>query len=124
MSLKRRLNLFVGSLSLFVAASLPGHAQVQNVTDTTSTPVPGVGHNYLGMLNETVEPANGAVSLRIGVPVPQGRRLTLPFSFAYETCNATTGYADHPSLNPSRTVRLRSGKYHNGLGTVHHQQQH
>jgi hypothetical protein len=63
MSLKRQLHLFVGGLSVILAAGLPGRAQVQNVTDTTSTPVPGVGHDYLGMLNETVEPANGAVSL-------------------------------------------------------------
>lgn len=60
-------------------------AQVTTLTDTTSTPIPGAGHDYLGMLNETVSPENGSMSLRIGVPVPPGRKLTIPFSFAYDS---------------------------------------
>lgn len=60
-------------------------AQITNVGDTTSTPVPGAGHNYLGILNETVNPANGSVSVRISTPVPPGRKLTVPFSFAYDS---------------------------------------
>ena len=55
--------------------------QVTNVTNETSTPIPGAGHDYIKMVSETVNPANGSVSLRIGVPVPPGRGLTLPFSF-------------------------------------------
>src|SRR5262249_28576282 len=50
-----------------------------------STPIPGVGHDYIHMLNETVNPATGAVSVRITVPVPPGRGLTLPFAFAYDS---------------------------------------
>src|SRR6266571_4356414 len=64
---------------------LPLQAQITNVTDDTSTPIPGAGHNYLGELNEAVNPANGSVSLRLQVPVPPGRRLTVPFSFEYNT---------------------------------------
>jgi hypothetical protein len=37
------------------------------------------------MLSETVNPANGSLSLRIAVPAPPGRELTLPFSFAYDS---------------------------------------
>ena len=40
------------------------------------------------MVNETVDPANGSVSIRIGVPEPQGRGLTLPFAFAYDSNGA------------------------------------
>jgi len=37
------------------------------------------------MLTETVNPADGSLSVRIQVPVPKGRGLTLPFSFAYDS---------------------------------------
>jgi RHS repeat-associated protein len=60
-------------------------AQITNVTNSTSTPTPGSGHDYIKMLSETVNPANGSVSLRIGTPVPHARALTLPFGFAYDS---------------------------------------
>jgi len=61
------------------------HAQITNVTDDTSTPIEGAGHDYIKMLSETVNPANGSVSLRIQVPTPKGRGITIPFSFAYDS---------------------------------------
>ena len=60
-------------------------AQITGVNDQTATPTAGIGHDYLHMLNETVNPANGSVSVRIQVPVPAGRSLALPFSFAYDS---------------------------------------
>jgi hypothetical protein len=51
----------------------------------TSTPVPNAGHDYINGLGETVNPANGSLSIRIGVPMPPGRGLTVPFSFAYDS---------------------------------------
>jgi hypothetical protein len=60
-------------------------AQITNVTDDTSAPIPGVGHDYIHMLNETVNPSNGSVSLSIQVPMPNGRGLTIPFAFAYNS---------------------------------------
>jgi YD repeat-containing protein len=60
-------------------------AQIVTPTDTIAPPVPGVGHDYINILNETVSPENGGVSLRIQVPVPPGRKLTLPFSFNYDS---------------------------------------
>jgi len=71
-------------------AALPSicFGQAQNITDTTSTPVPGVGHDYLKILNETVNPATGAVSLRIRPPVPKSRGITIPFSIAYDSTAA------------------------------------
>ena len=79
---------------LLIAASsmllLTGIAagQIQNVTDDTSTPIPGSGHDYIKMMSETVNPANGSVSIRIGVPVPPGRGLAIPFAFAYDSNGA------------------------------------
>jgi hypothetical protein len=63
-------------------------AQIVSVTDATSTPVPGVGHSYIQTLNETVNPGNGSVSLRLQVPTPQGRGLNVPFGFAYDSTGA------------------------------------
>ena len=40
------------------------------------------------MFSETVNPANGSLSVRVQVPVPKGRGLTLPFSFAYDSNGA------------------------------------
>ena len=37
------------------------------------TPVPGSGHDYIQSLQETVNPANGSLSLRIEAPVPRQR---------------------------------------------------
>jgi RHS repeat-associated protein len=59
--------------------------QITNVTSDTMTPILGARHDYIGMMNETVNPANGSLSVRIGVPVPPGRGLTLPFSFNYDS---------------------------------------
>jgi len=65
-------------------------AQATNVSDMEATPIPDAGHNYTGMLEETVDPANGSLSVRINVPMPPGRKLTVPFAFAYDSNSATT----------------------------------
>jgi len=74
-------------LCAYLLLLLPGVAfgQITNVTDDQSTPTPGVGHDYLKMVNETVNPANGSVSIRIGVPVPKGRGVTPPLTIAYDS---------------------------------------
>ena len=81
----RRLALLLVTTLLTALGSNPVSAQITSVTDTTSTPSPGIGHDYLQFLNETVNPANGSLSLRIQVPVPPGRKLTIPFAFAYDS---------------------------------------
>jgi RHS repeat-associated protein len=63
-------------------------AQIPSETDTTSTPVPYAGHDYIQGMSETVNPANGSLSIRIGVPLPPSRGLTLPFGFAYDSNGA------------------------------------
>jgi hypothetical protein len=79
----RSLVLALAFLTLSCAP--PALAQAVNVADTTSTPIPGVGHDYIRMLDETVNPANGSLSLRIQTPTPQGRGVTIPFGFAYDS---------------------------------------
>jgi RHS repeat-associated protein len=64
-------------------------SQVENIADVVSTPVPGSGRDYIRLLNETVDPSSGSVSLRIDVPTPSSRGITLPFRFTYDTGGAT-----------------------------------
>jgi YD repeat-containing protein len=68
--------ILVGTLS---------HAQTVNLGDDVSRPVPGAGHDYIRMLNETVDPASGNLSLKIGLPVPKGRGLTVPLAITYNS---------------------------------------
>src|SRR5260370_33581427 len=75
----------LAAICFALALALPARAQITNVTNATSTPTPGSGHDYIQMLSETVNPANGSLSLRIGAPIPPGRQLTLPFAFAYDS---------------------------------------
>jgi YD repeat-containing protein len=72
---------------ILVVAAAP--AQITNVTDDTSTPIPGVGHDYIHLLSETVNPGNGSVSLRIQPPMPKGRGITVPFYIGYDSDSAS-----------------------------------
>jgi RHS repeat-associated protein len=58
-----------------------------NVVYAPQLPTPGVGHDYIHMVNETVNPADGNVSLSINIPVSSGRGLTIPFSIVYSSSN-------------------------------------
>jgi RHS repeat-associated protein len=78
--------LIFASLGLLLAPA--SECQILNVADDTSTPIPGAGHDYIKSLSETVNPANGSVSIRIQTPTPAGRGITLPFSFAYDSNGA------------------------------------
>jgi RHS repeat-associated protein len=67
----------------------PCRAQIINVTDDQSTPIPGAGHNYIHLLTETVNPANGSLSVRIQLPVPKSLGITIPFAIAYDSNGVT-----------------------------------
>jgi len=70
-------------LALSLAPSLV--AQITNLDNTTMPPTPGVGHDYIKMLGETVNPASGSVSIRIDLPIPKGRGLEVPFALLYSS---------------------------------------
>jgi hypothetical protein len=57
----RLLGLFAAT-ALVAAISSPLKAQIINVNNDTSTPVPASPHDYVKALSETVNPANGSVS--------------------------------------------------------------
>lgn len=44
--------------------------QINELSNATTTPIPGAGHDYIRLLDETVNPANGSVSLRINLGTP------------------------------------------------------
>jgi RHS repeat-associated protein len=69
-------------IALFVPAS---QGQITQINDTTSVPIEGAGHDYVHLLSETVNPANGSVSINLQLPMPKGRGLTVPFAFAYNS---------------------------------------
>lgn len=75
----------IATISLIVWFAGTTFAQIPSRTDVTSTPVPDAGHDYIHAPVETVNPANGSLSIRIGVPIPPSRGFTLPFSFAYDS---------------------------------------
>src|SRR6266446_3912648 len=78
------LRTLVLSLVVFVLVR-PAYSQVLSIDDTTTPQTPGVGHDYIKMLGETVNPANGSVSLRIDLPTPKGRGLNMPFAILYSS---------------------------------------
>jgi YD repeat-containing protein len=82
----------------------PCRAQVTNSTDVQSTPIPGAGHDYIQLLNETVNPANGSVSLRINFPVPKSRGVTFPYVLTYDSNGVT-----YPTSSPSTGIRWATG---------------
>ncbi len=103
----RSLNPFIRPLfSAFftlIAASI-GNAQAGSPSDMSdrtfvSTPTPGSGHDYFHMLSETVNPASGSVSLRIETPTPNGRRLSLPFAFTYDSNAVHFVVANGPNID-------------------------
>jgi hypothetical protein len=81
----RRLSIGITLWRFATTVSPTALGQATNVTDETSTPIPGAGHDYLHEFSETVNPANGSVSLRLGAPVPGGRLLNVPICFNYDS---------------------------------------
>ena len=104
---------FALTLSVCISAALAPAclAQLPTVTNATSTPIPGAGHDYLGGPAETVNPSNGSISIRVPVIMPPSRGITLPFSFAYDTSGVsyvglppTTGYGAAEWQTPSGSI--------------------
>ena len=63
------------------------NALAQNVplSSDVMRPTLGAGHDYVRGLNETVNPANGSLSISIQLPTLPSRGITLPFSIMYNS---------------------------------------
>ena len=82
-----RMSIALGAalgLSLVLASS-PVMAQVPDPVVAAQAPVPGSGHNYIGLANETVNPADGSLTFDLPLPLPPGRGISLPFSIHYDS---------------------------------------
>jgi hypothetical protein len=91
-------------LGSLLALSIVSFAQAPG-TGSTAIPIPGVGHDYMKAISEAVDPASGSVSLRIAVPTPKGRGVSLPFSFAYDS----NGVLVPPDWKPYLTGLMSAG---------------
>lgn len=58
-------------------------AQVVDPMTAAQAPVPGVGHHYIGMATETVNPSDGSISFHLPIQTPSGRGLSFPFGITY-----------------------------------------
>ncbi len=71
------MDIVRAALAVVILMLVPfAHGQstaISGIGNTTTTPVPGVPHDYLIGLNEIVNPANGALSIRIKAPTPHER---------------------------------------------------
>jgi RHS repeat-associated protein len=79
------------------------------VSDMVSTPTPGSGESYIHMLDDTISPVNGSLSLRINMPMPKDRGINIPFGLTYDSNGVyvydvglkapTYKYTAHPLLD-------------------------
>ena len=83
-----RLVLLILVFAFVSVLVLAGLAQILQHSDTTSTPLPGSGHDYIQGLVNTVSPQNGSVGIRISAIRPPGRGNSLPFNFVYNSGGA------------------------------------
>ena len=81
----RSLHRHVLATIAFLLAGTGTFAQITGVSNDQATPIPGVGHDYVKMLSETVQPSNGQLSIRVDVPTRPGRGITLPFAYLYNS---------------------------------------
>jgi len=93
----RAVFLFLSAFTLTLCCAPVTLAQVPPNSDTTSVPIPGAGHDYITGPVETVNPANGSISIRIPVIMAPGRGLSIPFSFTYDSngANVLSGTANN-----------------------------
>jgi YD repeat-containing protein len=83
---KKLVGLALSIVALAATAAAFGQATVvNNLGNVISRPMPGSGHDYIKGLVETVNPANGQLSIKIDLPVPADRGLTLPYAITYNS---------------------------------------
>jgi RHS repeat-associated protein len=124
--ISKLIRLFV--ILIITSVSFPIFAQnpVTTVDDTTATPTFGIGHNYIQSLNETVNPANGSVSVRIAAPTPVERGLNMPlYAYIYDTNGQfqlvpgfTTGTGDQPYKQLLHSVTVKGVGYSSSGGST------
>jgi YD repeat-containing protein len=84
--LRSALSLIVINGALYITAQSqtfpPG---VGPVGDSMQHPLHGTGHDYINLLSETVNPANGSLNIEIRLPSPAGRGINPPIALRYNS---------------------------------------
>jgi len=74
---------FLLAISAFGLVASVARAQVPDPVAASQVPIPGVGHHYIGIGAETVNPADGSLSFDLPLQPPPGRGLSFPFGIHY-----------------------------------------
>ena len=109
------LCLYRASAGFFIAILVvsTAAAQLTAPSDLAQRPIPGVGHDYVSLLSETVNPADGSVNLEFKLPAPKDRGISLPFSLTYNS-----GALLHIfSYQPGYTEWMNGSPYSGGWST-------
>ena len=110
MIFQKQLYPFLLKITLLIYATLAiathSIAQITNVTDQTSVPIPSVGHDYIHLLSETVNPANGSVGLNIRIPTPPHG--VGPSLLAGITYNSNAALTLNPLSGRSGSIQVQS----------------
>ena len=107
------VRLTIVSILAFVGSEPTVWGQDNSVNNLTIRPTAGSGHDYIQMLDEIVNPANGSVSIRIRIPAPPSRGFTLPLFIAYNSngsLNLTDNGIGDASFAPT-TLAFRYGSW-------------
>src|ERR1700694_2654342 len=90
----RKLCVLFALIVCILFCGVSGFGQIVAPIADQMPPVVDAGHNFLQThsLNETVNPATGAVSINISVPIASGRNLTSDFAIQYNSNSAHHGW--------------------------------
>ncbi len=72
-------------VSIGLLKSYTAWCQVPDPVVTAQAPVPGVGHHYIGIGAETVNPADGSLSFDLPIQPRPGRQISFPFGIHYNS---------------------------------------
>jgi hypothetical protein len=95
-------------LVAFTTITWAAHGQLGPYSETTSTPIPGGGHDYVNNLNETVDPENGALSVRIVAPAPPERGKNFPLDVYIYDSNGQSVLVPNWASGSSNSLYLSS----------------
>jgi len=109
----RFIRLLFAVVPLFIASVTS--AQIPDPATVAQLPKPGVGHDYIGIGAETVNPADGSLSFDLPIQPPPGRKLSFPFGIHYNSSERFSPSGTGPTvlwvLFPAPPFQLNGWNY-------------
>jgi YD repeat-containing protein len=104
-------NAFGAGVVIWLCFATGASAQFPDIGGARAVPRPDLGHDYIQLLDETVSPANGSVNIKINIPVPPQRGITVPFSLSYNSGSVmdVQDFGIEYSYNDSQIAYVSSG---------------